>query len=649
MKKTLFFFTTMLLFVGAVLAQTTATRTLETESSTVSIISQTSRAVVYSEGFENTTGIALPTGWKTEQNGTLSPWMTIDSKEALPGVTNPVPAYSGDRSMARSWNASGVDAWAISSGFALKENVSYTIIFWFRAPGYPQFSEFDDFEVKIGQTQTATGLTHTLYSNIENIVNPWTKAQCLFKPATSGTYYLGFHDLNKGEEGIYIYIDEIEVAECTCCPVTDFVIEYTNDCKANLTWNAPSKGNNVYKVLRNGVEIATVETESYTDTDFEATIGHTWAIQVVCDQELSIESSVTKDKCDDPDCSKLARFLSVNYTEDCKAAELEWFPPIEVLWDNTASPEMYVVHSARWLLEAYSREIAADDFTVPAGETWYITEVRTSGTSVINSGTYDTPHFFGVEIYKDKDGVPGDQIWEDPYLVPIGGNMSNGAPIIVLSETVKLEAGKYWVAIYGSYDALFDDSYHYYITLCSQDNGSPLCVLNESNGFEWEPETGDMTSLYFRLHGNKTSAEEKYNIYRDGERIASNVAAHSFADNTFNPLTKHRWAVVIACPQGGESAPILVYKNECTTENVTEPENSSLILFPNPSSNSITIQAESAFNKVEVFNFLGQTVLTQLNTQIYLTTLNVSNLNSGIYFVRIETENGVTVRKFVKQ
>jgi len=651
MKKTLFIFVAMLLFIGTSFAQTMVLRSVEVNDLSSQSVSSTklSRSVVYYEGFESTTSTALPTGWKTEQTSAVTPWITINSEDALPDVQNSVTAQSGDRSMARSWSASGVNAWAFTSGFELKAGVNYTVIFWFLAPGYPSFNEYDDFEVKIGQSQTSSGMTYTLFSNINERVRQWTKAQCLFQPTTSGIHYLGFHDLNKGAEGIYIYIDEIEVAECSCCPVTDLKIEYTSACVAELTWSSPSKSSNVYRVLRNGVEIATVETESYTDTDFETTIGHTWTVQVLCgDDDVSIETSVTKERCEAPDCDKLVRNLSVTYSEGCDEATVTWFPPAEILWDNTASPEMYVIKSTRWLMAPLGRAISADDFIIPAGEKWHITDVRTSGTHVINSGTFLPPDYFGVEIYKDDNGIPGELLHEDVYCKPMSGNMSDGGPVIVLSNTIELGSGKYWISCYGVYDNIYGDEFQYYITLCSAPNGSPLCTLEEAGSNMWEPEDGDMPSLYFRIQGHKVSETLKYNVYRDGQLIAPNLTELSYADTEFNPVAKHRWGIVVVCPSGN-SAPVLSYKNECDEVGVIEPENNSFKLFPNPSSNTITIKAENNFNKVEVYNILGQPVLTQSVNGISNTTLNVAHLNAGIYFVRITTDTGIVVQKFVKK
>jgi uncharacterized membrane protein len=71
-------------------------------------------------------------------------------------------------------------------------------------------------------------------------------------------------------------------------------------------------------------------------------------------------------------------------------------------------------------------------------------------------------------------------------------------------------------------------------------------------------------------------------------------------------------------------------------------------ILPNPATNNITIAANSTFRTVEVIGFLGQTMLSQSNTE-NIATLDISHLTNGVYFVRIITDLGISVQKFVKQ
>lgn len=75
-----------------------------------------------------------------------------------------------------------------------------------------------------------------------------------------------------------------------------------------------------------------------------------------------------------------------------------------------------------------------------------------------------------------------------------------------------------------------------------------------------------------------------------------------------------------------------------SVDETLNPEN-KLIVFPNPASKTITIQAPPQFGTVmrlEIFSFLGQLVKTTKNTN----DINISQLAKGIYFVGVTNEKG---------
>ena len=69
-------------------------------------------------------------------------------------------------------------------------------------------------------------------------------------------------------------------------------------------------------------------------------------------------------------------------------------------------------------------------------------------------------------------------------------------------------------------------------------------------------------------------------------------------------------------------------------------------IYPNPATTVLNVNAEG-FNTVEIVNLLGQTVYTANATSNM--QINVSNLNNGVYFVRMNGENGTATQKFIKK
>ena len=75
------------------------------------------------------------------------------------------------------------------------------------------------------------------------------------------------------------------------------------------------------------------------------------------------------------------------------------------------------------------------------------------------------------------------------------------------------------------------------------------------------------------------------------------------------------------------------------------PENvaTDIVLYPNPVKDRLTVKAES-LQTVEVFNLMGQRVLTTTTA-----TVEMGSLNQGIYFVRIAADGKTVTKRIVKQ
>jgi len=234
------------------------------------------RDVVYSEGFEGTTGTALPTGWTTA-GGT---WVTMSNadywSEPVGHCGDPFDPHGGTRMMGREWYNSG-NYWVFSDGFSLAAGEAYEVTFWFSAPGWPAYGEFDNFEVKIGQAANSGGMTDLIYERLNNNTAPypydWTKATGTFTPTTAGTYYLGLHDLNPAQTGLWILIDDIEVTESGavefCPPVTNLAAELQG-ADVKLTWTAATGEPTGYKVYDGTTLLGTVTTTEYVAQNLSA-------------------------------------------------------------------------------------------------------------------------------------------------------------------------------------------------------------------------------------------------------------------------------------------------------------------------------------------------------------------------------------------
>ena len=70
-------------------------------------------------------------------------------------------------------------------------------------------------------------------------------------------------------------------------------------------------------------------------------------------------------------------------------------------------------------------------------------------------------------------------------------------------------------------------------------------------------------------------------------------------------------------------------------------------IYPNPAKDRLYIETESEIEDIVVFDIYGRRQQTTVNGQQTL-SIDISNLNTGIYFIIITTANGNIVKRFVK-
>lgn len=86
----------------------------------------------------------------------------------------------------------------------------------------------------------------------------------------------------------------------------------------------------------------------------------------------------------------------------------------------------------------------------------------------------------------------------------------------------------------------------------------------------------------------------------------------------------------------------MTYNNDCENVSVAEVSESNARLYPNPTNGILNIESDGAMT-ISVINMLGQKVME--TTASDNVTIDLSGFESGIYMVRIETQNGVKTEK----
>jgi len=93
-----------------------------------------------------------------------------------------------------------------------------------------------------------------------------------------------------------------------------------------------------------------------------------------------------------------------------------------------------------------------------------------------------------------------------------------------------------------------------------------------------------------------------------------------------------------------EDGVFMTYENDCEggDDEVSELSASDMRLYPNPTDGIVSIESEGAMNII-VLNVLGQKILEMEATDN--ATIDLSDCETGIYMVRVETADGIKTKK----
>ena len=183
-----------------------------------------------------------------------------------------------------------------------------------------------------------------------------------------------------------------------------------------------------------------------------------------------------------------------------------------------------------------------------------------------------------------------------------------------------------------------------------------LAELNESDGtvtLTWDFEESAQNGAW-KISGNPSDASKMlkqnplafnhFKVYRNGNFIAtSNISEY---ENQLPEQGAYEYYVT-AQYDNGESSP-------SNTElvnwgvGITEIDEAALVLFPNPAENYVYISSDYQVQKISAYNTLGKLVLFSFPSA-KSTSVDLHHLNPGIYFLRIETDEGIAKRMLIKR
>ena len=199
-------------------------------------------------------------------------------------------------------------------------------------------------------------------------------------------------------------------------------------------------------------------------------------------------------------------------------------------------------------------------------------------------------------------------------------------------------------------------------------HGTAVVVSNDCSGASSEAEQGSFTADYsygfetltngdVRLTAAMPSGTEGLVAYAwkkepfaetamtvTGTEATIDVSGYTTGDNI-------SYAVKFAWAAGGFGVTkyfTYTVGEDCATASTGKNNALNASLYPNPTSNTLNISAQSTINTAAIYNILGKQVM-RLKINKNSESIDVSGLSSGIYLIRYTSGDAIGTAKFIKE
>jgi len=175
--------------------------------------------------------------------------------------------------------------------------------------------------------------------------------------------------------------------------------------------------------------------------------------------------------------------------------------------------------------------------------------------------------------------------------------------------------------------------------------------------------TVSTTPFYIRIRGNNVTAKvlidpiaASYGFTNDNQwHLVSIPIADFIPESSAFTLTNITEIFVLRSNTTGTTAGFAnnfeVDNIYASVERVLDLKEEKLVnfsMYPNPATNSLTLNASETIEKISIHNILGQKII-QMNTNNSSITTDISALQNGIYLITVESMGKTSTAKLIKK
>ena len=149
------------------------------------------------------------------------------------------------------------------------------------------------------------------------------------------------------------------------------------------------------------------------------------------------------------------------------------------------------------------------------------------------------------------------------------------------------------------------------------------------------------------LSWTSTKNATSYNVYCGAQKLA-NVTTTSYIAEGLEKNTEYCFTITAVNENGESEKSAEVCARTHNNVGITELA-SAINIYPNPASDMIFVETGLNVEEISIYTITGVMVGQQstVNSQ-QLSYIDVANLNAGVYFIKVKTEDGELVKRFIK-
>ncbi len=171
------------------------------------------------------------------------------------------------------------------------------------------------------------------------------------------------------------------------------------------------------------------------------------------------------------------------------------------------------------------------------------------------------------------------------------------------------------------------------------DNSNLLGKVFNSKFSQWGGGSSEVSAMELNINDGTTPGVV------NGTWVSIDV---EIASRFTNNLTRDDLAQFIITSNLGVAYVDNIYFHKNTVLSTEEFNTAQFTVFPNPTNNNWNIKSTATINTVNVFDILGKRVLSTAPNTLE-TSIDASNLKTGVYFARIDGVNGSKTVKLIRE